>query len=73
MSKIKFHTPQTELLFILGSTRDTKGRRVLVRCEGVENTVYPDDLGDRDILSLIGIDGKELELITGFFEKGKKR
>jgi len=66
MAKIKFHDSQTELLFILASTKDTRGRRVLVRCDGVENTVYPETLKDTAILNLIGVEAKELALIQQF-------
>jgi len=63
----KLHTPQTELLFILASTKDTKGRRVLVRYPGgVENTLYQDDL-DSEALGLIGIGTQELKQIQQFF------
>jgi len=67
MAKITFHDSQTELLFILASTKDTRGRRVLVRCDGVENTIFPETLKDTAILNLIGIDSKGLELIQRFF------
>jgi len=66
MAKIKFHDLQAELLFILGSTKDARGRRVLVRCDNVENVIYPETL-ESEALHLIGIDSKGLELIQRFF------
>ena len=66
MPKIKFHIPKTEILFVIASSRDTKGRRVLVRCEGVENTIYKDDMND-ETLALIGIGTQELKQIQQFF------
>jgi hypothetical protein len=65
----KFHNLQTEVLFILGSTSDTRGRRCLVRLDGVENTIFQDDLTDTEILNLIGIEGKDLALIREFFNE----
>ena len=67
--KIKLHNSEPELIYILGTSRDSKGRRVLVKFDGVENTIYPETLKDMAILPLIGIDSKEkLELIQSFFK-----
>jgi hypothetical protein len=68
MQKLKFHASETpEILFILGSTSDTRGRRCLVRLDGTENVVYPDDLAD-ETLHLIGLNDRELAIIQRFFE-----
>lgn len=67
--KIKLHNIEPELLFITASSKDQRGRRVLVKYDNVENTIYPETLRDRAILPLIGIDSKEkLELIQSFFK-----
>lgn len=69
---MRLRTPEVEILYIVGSNRDNR-RRVLVRYEGTENTIYQDDLADTKVLSLIGVEAgsKELELIQQFFNIGR--
>ena len=61
--KQKFDKP--ELIFIMRSTADKRGRRVVVRSGCVENTLYRDDI-DADTLALIGIGRTELQQIREF-------
>ena len=48
--------PDPELLFIAGSSRDRRGKRVLVRDDsGCENWIWADDGGVDKIDKLLGI------------------
>jgi len=49
-------TDSIEILYVAGSSLDKKGKRVLVRGEGVENYFYSvDEVQDGDLLKLLGI------------------
>jgi hypothetical protein len=69
--KLKQHITDPELLFILGSSKDTRGRRVMVRCQRCENTVYQgDNLGD-PTLNLVGVGESERKAIEHFLQGGE--
>ena len=64
--KLKAYSIEPELVYILGTSRDTLGRRVVVKYDNVENTIYPETLKEKAILPLLGVEAKELALISEF-------
>ena len=57
---------EPEILYILNSSKDNKGKRVRIIYSGCENTLFSDDLGNPEALKLIGVEAKELALISQF-------
>ena len=60
----------TELLFISRSSRDNKGKRVLVRYAGTENILFPGDENEVKTMKLIGMDSEDIQN-TKLFLKSK--
>ena len=63
-------TQQIEILFITNSTKDNRGRRVLVRDGIIENWLWPGDLITDPAVSLLGITKSQQKQIEGFFAVG---
>jgi hypothetical protein len=55
-----------EILFITHSSKDDKGKRVIVRLDNTENVVYPGEIDD-PILKVIGLDSVDVKRISEFF------
>lgn len=55
-----------ELLFITHSSKDDKGKRIIVRLDNTENVIYPVEIDD-PVLKLIGLDGVDIKQISEFF------
>lgn len=55
-----------EILFVIYSSKDDKGKRVIVRLDNTENVVYPGELDD-PILKIIGLDNVDIKKISEFF------
>jgi len=60
-----------ELLFISGSSKDRKGKRILVRDDDTENYIWPDEEIGEDVAKLMGITAKERAWIDVFFQKSE--
>jgi hypothetical protein len=62
-------TDQIEILYVTGSSRDDKGRRVVV-CEGtVQNVIWPMDGVTSVDMKLLGITPESKRHIERFFLK----
>ena len=64
------HKIKAELLYILGSNMDKKGRRVLVRVGIVENVIFPQDMADPELMSLIGLESVDVQAVRAFLTTG---
>ena len=61
---------KVEILFVVGSSRDRKGKRVIVREGEVENYLWPGQEIDAPDLSLMGVNIHQKEQIIAFLENG---
>lgn len=68
----KFRQVDMEILYVAGSSLDTRGKRVLVREGVVENVIYPEDGVDDVDIKLLGISVKDKRYIERFFAGGSK-
>jgi hypothetical protein len=60
-----------EILFVVASNLDRRGRRCIIREGGCENTIWPeDDIQDIDI-ALLGITSRQSEQIREFLGNGE--
>lgn len=59
-----------EILFVTHSSRDNKGKRVIIRIDNTENTLYPGDEGD-PINRVMGLDSVDIDKIQEFFDRGQ--
>ena len=55
-----------EILFVTHSSRDDKGKRVIVRLDNTENTFYPGDETD-PINKIMGLEDGDIKAIQEFF------
>jgi hypothetical protein len=56
-----------ELLFVSGSSLDRRGKRILVREDGTENYIFPED-GVTDVdIKLLGLSEQDQRHIERFF------
>ena len=62
-----------EILYVAGSSRDRKGKRVLVREGEVENYLWPGERLSAIELKLLGISGHQEKQIRAFLEDRQRR
>lgn len=57
-----------EILYVAGSSRDRRGKRILVREDGTENYIWPADGVTEVDMKLLGISPESKRHIERFFE-----
>ncbi len=67
----KFRHVDNEILYVAGSSLDRRGKRVLVRGNGVENVIYPEDGVDEVDVRLLGITPKDKRHIQHWFRRAE--
>lgn len=61
-----------EILYVISSSSDKKGKRVIVIYDNIENILFPGDEDDKNVSKLIGLDNNDLENIKHFFSNKEK-
>ena len=69
---MKHHNDSVEILFVAGTNREPKRKRVLIREGIVENCIYPEDLMSID-QKLLGLSGHDWEHIRMFLVPSRNR
>lgn len=58
---------EVEILYVAGSSRDDRGKRVLVREGKIENCIYPGEFSDFDS-DLLGLSERDVRHIRLFLD-----
>ncbi len=61
-----------EILFVTHSSRDNRGKRVIVRIDNTENTLFPGE--EKDPINIVlGLDHNDISSISRFFGDSERR